>query len=643
MYRTLLSVLFSCILFCTNGFAQSCEECKQRTIIIYDNNVTVPVPDYNSMPVNEQQAAYSEWINLYYIVGGVKKYANEDASADCFMRLCSAFFTQTDSINTSIKFGQGYPNTAPSGSVASGDYIISGVVTGNSAGYSLQLNLETANSREVVKSAVVNFSKGYDPFQIGYNAASSFGTLYNTCLDFEKKKRDEGDPYAIRPEIKAVPQKTSLKRNESTEVEFTLKDCDEQPLKNRKIDLTADNGSFDPQSITTDDNGKAKAKFTAGDNTGVAKINGVYAYRMPTESSSLSASDDGTSYIEIESGPNWKVWGDFEFSEMTYFDQSIGENTKVHKEYVNKHSGMFLAELDMKSWGSGRYSTNNTVKMDVYGTCTETFNENDNGGASDEHTYAYTNTVKTSKCQAVSSDDNQEVNITLSSDGRHIAFTNNVKDLTGGGQSNTYSIYCQDGNCFTSTPSEIIECDYSPFQDGTHSYEINRAGSQDTTYTITETPSPGYTITHKIHQVWKENGINIVFQYKDDGTEELVQGAAKQTTVSKEYIEIEVNDPSLTGVSDKDKIIVPENYLYQNNPNPFNPSTVISYSLKKAGVVKLSVFDILGREVKVLVNTYQNAGNHLVKFNAAGLNSGVYFYKIDGNGFTAVKKMLLLK
>ena len=88
--------------------------------------------------------------------------------------------------------------------------------------------------------------------------------------------------------------------------------------------------------------------------------------------------------------------------------------------------------------------------------------------------------------------------------------------------------------------------------------------------------------------------------------------------------------------------------LEQNYPNPFNPSTKIDFSLAVDSKVSLKVFDVLGQEVANLVNTNLVAGSHNVDFNAASINSGVYFYRIeatgiDGTNFTNVKKMILAK
>jgi hypothetical protein len=91
-------------------------------------------------------------------------------------------------------------------------------------------------------------------------------------------------------------------------------------------------------------------------------------------------------------------------------------------------------------------------------------------------------------------------------------------------------------------------------------------------------------------------------------------------------------------------VSIPENYsLSQNYPNPFNPTTKINFSIPKSGLVSLKVYDLLGREITTLVNEVKISGTYLVDFNASTLSSGVYFYKLESNGFSQVKKMMLIK
>jgi len=83
--------------------------------------------------------------------------------------------------------------------------------------------------------------------------------------------------------------------------------------------------------------------------------------------------------------------------------------------------------------------------------------------------------------------------------------------------------------------------------------------------------------------------------------------------------------------------------LSQNYPNPFNPSTTINFSLAKAGVVKLTVYNIIGEKVQTLMNSYMNAGQHKAVFNASNLPSGIYFYELQTPEYNNVKKMMLVK
>ncbi len=133
--------------------------------------------------------------------------------------------------------------------------------------------------------------------------------------------------------------------------------------------------------------------------------------------------------------------------------------------------------------------------------------------------------------------------------------------------------------------------------------------------------------------------------------------APTQDQLGKSYtVAVQVSDGKLSTMSyqiitaaDKTTDVkvtagIPNQYqLFQNYPNPFNPSTTITFDIPESGFVALTLYNMLGEKVDVLVNRVMNAGSYKVNYNATKLNSGIYFYRIQTNNFAQVKKMILLK
>ncbi|MFZ1320724.1 MAG: kelch repeat-containing protein [Ignavibacteria bacterium] len=117
-------------------------------------------------------------------------------------------------------------------------------------------------------------------------------------------------------------------------------------------------------------------------------------------------------------------------------------------------------------------------------------------------------------------------------------------------------------------------------------------------------------------------------------------GSAIITTTemySDTLVTVGISDPFVNNV-------IPNGYeLEQNYPNPFNPSTTISFSLPEKSSVVLKIYNQLGKEIMTLVNDTRTSGNYRINFDASGLSSGIYFYKLETADFTHVKTMVLLK
>jgi hypothetical protein len=99
----------------------------------------------------------------------------------------------------------------------------------------------------------------------------------------------------------------------------------------------------------------------------------------------------------------------------------------------------------------------------------------------------------------------------------------------------------------------------------------------------------------------------------------------------------------VTSVSGNENTNPSKYYLGNNYPNPFNPSTKISFGMQKSGFAEITIYDITGKAVKTILNKFMNAGSHTIDFNASGLSSGTYMYKLTTADFTETKKMILTK
>ncbi|MDQ3021131.1 MAG: T9SS type A sorting domain-containing protein [Bacteroidota bacterium] len=139
---------------------------------------------------------------------------------------------------------------------------------------------------------------------------------------------------------------------------------------------------------------------------------------------------------------------------------------------------------------------------------------------------------------------------------------------------------------------------------------------------------------------------------KINNFENLNTNEKRNLIIEKNILDIAVNNyvEGIASIKDKLQFLkqevleLPLTYkLNQNYPNPFNPTTTISYTIPIDGIVKIKVYDITGKEIKILENEFKTAGSYSVNFNGSNLASGVYFYKLELKEFSEVKRMLLIK
>ena len=137
--------------------------------------------------------------------------------------------------------------------------------------------------------------------------------------------------------------------------------------------------------------------------------------------------------------------------------------------------------------------------------------------------------------------------------------------------------------------------------------------------------------TIDLDPLWDVDSLNAVVFIQSTGSMTVYQSE----TINYNDLVVSVNDGT---ANIPDKFILEQNY-----PNPFNPTTNIQFQIPNESFVNLIVYDILGNEVASLVNEKKPAGSYEVNFDASGLSSGIYFYKLQTDAFVETKKMLLMK
>ena len=134
----------------------------------------------------------------------------------------------------------------------------------------------------------------------------------------------------------------------------------------------------------------------------------------------------------------------------------------------------------------------------------------------------------------------------------------------------------------------------------------------------------------------------VVFDFRSPTTAILTNPGLVETSVT------DVNTAYINLITDidddNDGGAIPESYsLGQNYPNPFNPSTTIPFEMNITGNTKITIYNILGQEVAIALNSFLPAGKHTIQFDANSMSSGIYFYKLEVNDFTEMKRFVLIR
>ncbi|MDZ7632968.1 MAG: hypothetical protein U5L72_00400 [Bacteroidales bacterium] len=281
-------------------FAQPCDECSYPRVALYDCLVSTVRPD--------DPGAITAWQTLYWPAAAARgDIRSNDPEKNCIVWMDGAMINANELQNGKFKFGSEFSNLPPPGAISSADYIITSKVESRGSNYVFFLILETAESREIVKTVEIEFNATVDGADnAGKQAARQLMPLFETIRKFEIDKRNSDLNVAIRnlwrkdtsDDIIVKPKKLLVKTGESVDVEITMIDCDGVPLANRRIlfnDTTVQlkpntpempfkgtrGGEITPRVATTDEAGKVTVQFKAGNKAGLGQIVAWFPHQKP--------------------------------------------------------------------------------------------------------------------------------------------------------------------------------------------------------------------------------------------------------------------------------------------------------------------------------------------------------------------------
>ncbi len=638
----LKKVLFSILLLLSTigiSYSQQCGQCSYPRIIFYDCTIQVPRPTI-------QDSLSSWWALAWPAFWAHTSIVNDDETGGCISYIDRGSTFSLLSHGDTYLSDVDYANLPPSGAINSADYIFVSYVSGSNGNYTLTLQLQTAVSREVVKSISENFTG--DPASrepAGEAAASAFLPLIQTIWNYEVNKRNTDVTVAMcdvkyqMPNIVTVtPEKTKVDTGETINVNVEMYDCDGAPLGNRTIYFTdttvnglslkgTTGGKMNPSVVTTDSHGKASVQFTTTQNMGYSHIVAWYPHKKPC---GRAGSFMGTADVLTKmAGKNiWVVQGSISSQTITTGDTNVtyvaGYST-YQRDYQDNASASFIAFFYVDN------GSDTTISLADYQEDDPEFKITISG--SEQQDLFYKTDVE---AEGVTPDVYIKTEHTV---GQLFDYSDTGFEFyyPADPSSTAVGFICGgQGQC----TGNIKKTDTNPqfhWDDDSYSVESDCSIS-------------GYFNGNECTMTRNGNSYSVTGDQTH--VEHEYEGADQGTQITKVYNHITAKiwlyDSTATAIHQLKGLLPFTNKLLQNFPNPFNPETNIGYQLASNSFVTLKVYDILGREVATLVNQRQNAGDHSIMFNTSKYSSGVYFYRIQAienssKNFTSIKKLMVLK
>ena len=519
------------------------------------------------------------------------------------------------------------PDTA---GIAFGDFIIESTITGSPGSYTLTVYLLDAKSRTQVASGSANFSSATTAMVEGAsnNATAGILPIILKIRNYQIQLRASNPGKCISPVVTVSPSTPMVALNGSVPVTVNVTDCDGTPLGGVPVQFSGGEGQFAAQSAQTDGKGNATVNFNAGGTAAITILAADISNLITVMKDTINIG--GQSLLTVGNPDTSSVWRlDFSLTitKSAYTDaiNSTGarhsndsaeaytlRGTEIGYGFINGSSFEFSSDSGALS---GKKFAHYFAYYTGFGDCLDILMSGTTINGKVLTTFPWLAGLAFLYYDPSIGLSEFSTGATFKSTKMSYVWSETPSPAEGGGcRSNT-----QDSDT------------YSPDQDG----KGVSFASPDPHGQITPTPY-GYLVTYNNTDVESDNTLS-----SDETSSSLSITVTSYTGKLTPFA-------AITSVKNS-KEVIPNTYqLDQNYPNPFNPATVINYQLASAGKVSIKIYDVLGREVKTLVDAYKNPGKYSVKWDASALTSGIYFYRIDalgqnGQRFVSTKRLAFVK
>jgi len=624
------SVALALVIGVTGAYAQSCDGCSSPIIRLFDADILAPRPSNADSLI--------AWSSLEYAMVAARWYFHSnDPSSNCVMLVDMAMIDSQSLQNGTLPSGLNSFNVPIPGEVFGSDYIVTGAISRSTdTTFIIELRLETAVSRELVMSRAAEFrNEPASKEAAGLAVAASMSPILQTIRTYEIDKRNADVTVAIRDawnslkemDIKITPKQAQIKTGDSTDVDIEMIDCDGVPLSNREIRFDAQTlngvvfpgssgGTVEPISVTTDGNGKATVKFKSSATKGPGIINAVYMHKKPCGRDwafvghSTVAIRPRTFDVIIESAYQREDTYNYESGGVKDFVLR-GTNAKTNLLFVYE-SYDTTGSADSLLWISYPPKQGDSVYgLTVTGFMTYVNWDKSKSVDAQGNLVQFALWANSDRGPAYVDSTSTTLEMSFSAVSKHLFFDPPYR-WNGRGQNTLFNSQ----NGWTR--------DSWAYSDWGRPWSVGFSES-----------SPGA----QFQKLGRDYQIN--YTYSDVTIDSIIGRRTVKTSKSFDMMLMSRDNPNSVR---EGTLKIPNAFLLRDAyPNPFNPTTVISYQMPVASDVRLSVYDLLGREVAVLVNEKKAPGSYEVKFDGSNLASGVFLYRLTAGEFVQTRRLLLLK